>query len=232
MIRTLLMYSWAFVASLIEILPLLLLRKPYGKVTQKAMYYWTRPIFFFGGVKLNVTGLEYIDPNRSYVICSNHLHILDIPTLILASKLNIRFAAKKELFKVPLFGQLISIMGMIQIDRENRRSAVESLKQIAKMITENVVSVVLFPEGTRNKSAKGLLPFKKGAFVMAMNTETMMLPASINGSDKIFHGLIARPRTLNIHFHPPVDPNKYSVATRQQFMDDVYQTILSKIEDK
>lgn len=224
------MYMWAAIATLIGWPLMLIARKPYGSFCKKVMLWWTKPVYFFGGVKLNVVGRENIQSGENYIVCSNHLDILDIPTLILATELNIRFAAKKELFRIPIFGWLLSSMGMISVDRENRRKAVASIKKIEHLITTEPVSVVLFPEGTRNKTGGGLLPFKKGAFAMSSNTQRKILPVSLNDTSKIFTGMIARPRTLDVYIHPPIDPQDFSAETRSAFMEKTYEAILSKIE--
>ncbi len=205
---------------------------PYSKICQNIFYYWSLIALKLAGVKIDIHGLEHVDPNKGYVLCSNHLHIFDIPVLCVASKLNLRFAAKKELFKIPVFGQAITLIGMIKIDRGNSKEALKELKKVEEVIDKHKVAVGIFAEGTRNTSGRGLLEFKKGAFMMSMNTHQELLPVTVNGTNKILQGIRVKPRTVNIHFHAPVNPKQYPTEKRDQFMAEVRKTILSKLDDK
>lgn len=205
---------------------------PYSNACKRIFYTWSAIALKLAGVKIEITGKENIDPSRGYVLCSNHLHLFDIPVLCVASKLNIRFAAKKELFKVPIFGQTLSLIGMVKIDRGNTGKALKALQQAEAAIGEHKIALSIFAEGTRNRSGKGLLPFKKGAFMMALNTKQAMLPVTLNGTNKVLHGMSLKPRTVHVHFHKPIEPETYTLETRQQFMSDVREIIESKLEDK
>lgn len=232
MIRAIFAYTSAFFTTILPIPFLALIRKPYGNFARLTMVAWGKCVFFFTGTKFKVTGQENINLNESFIICSNHLHLLDIPALVLATGMNIRFAAKKELVKIPIFGTYMKGIGTIIIDRGDRRKAVASLREIEKTLSEHTVSIVMFPEGTRNKSGIGLLPFKKGAFMMALNTKRKILPITINDTEKIFEGFKAKPRTLNFHIHPAIDSSKYSTDNKDELMDTVFNTIHSKLEHK
>jgi 1-acyl-sn-glycerol-3-phosphate acyltransferase len=91
-----------------------------------------------------------------------------------------RWLAKAELFKIPIFGRAMRGVGYISIDRSNRKSAFESLKQAALTI-RNGTSVLIFPEGTRSRDGR-ILPFKKGGFVLAVDAGVPVVPIIIKGT--------------------------------------------------
>lgn len=199
----------------------------YGNFGKFQLMFWSKWIVKVAGLKFNVTGTENYDPNESYVVASNHRHLFDIPVLARATKLNLKFIAKKELFRIPVFGWILYLVGMVKVDRKNSTKALESLKKAQKIAEEHKISLTVFPEGTRSKK-DGLLPFKKGAFMTSINTEIPLLPISVEGTDKILQGFKCKPRTINVHIHPPVDPKEYGVAKRNDFMKDVKKIIESK----
>src|SRR6185295_13311851 len=80
---------------------------------------WCRLIVWSCGIRIDVEGLQRLEPNRSYVIISNHLSNFDIWCTIAALPLDIRFVAKKELLRIPFFGQALAVSDHIVIDRQN-----------------------------------------------------------------------------------------------------------------
>src|SRR5262245_8620327 len=130
--------------------------------------YWGRWILATAGVRLVCSGLENIDRSRTYIYLSNHQSNLDILAIVLTLPTSFRIVAKKYLFYIPIFGQCIWLMGMIPIDRAHHGRALQSLQRAAERIRQGT-SVLFFPEGTRSRDGR-LLPFKKGAFVIAVES--------------------------------------------------------------
>ena len=230
MLRLLIVYSVILIVTTIVFVMLLLFGlffNCYGWFGKSLLKFWSSSVLLFSGVKLNVTGLENYDQNESYIVASNHRHLYDIPVLAIATKLNLKFIAKKELFRIPVFGWVLSLVGMIKIDRSNSTKAVASLKKAQEIAEEHKISITVFPEGTRSKIGE-LLPFKKGTFMTSINTGIPLLPISIEGSDKVLVGFKCKPRTINVHVHKPIDPKKYDASKRTEFMIDVRKIIQSK----
>lgn len=171
-----------FPASLLVLALSLFDRK--GKLAYAISRFWTWAILKIGGIRLKVQGLEHLDSNRQYIFMANHQSNIDIPVLVQSlSKFQLRWVAKKELLSVPFFGWALWASRHIVVDRSSRSGAMASLRKAREKI-EGGISVVLFPEGTRSLDGQ-LLPFKRGGFILAIKTQTPIVPITINGSGAI-----------------------------------------------
>jgi len=131
------------------------------------------------GVRVNVRGLEHLD-GKPCVFVSNHRSHFDVAAILgFVPGIN-RFTAKKELFREPVLGLVMRTMGMIPVDRDHPEKAIERLKRLRS----DGHSLVFFPEGTRSR--EGVLgPFKKGAFVTAIELGLPVVPIACRSSDAI-----------------------------------------------
>jgi 1-acyl-sn-glycerol-3-phosphate acyltransferase len=133
------------------------------------------------GAKVEVRGLENIEPGTSYVFISNHRSYLDTATLFFFVGQKMGLVAKKELLKVPVLGQGMGYVNIIAIDRSNPERALASMER-AREVMQNGYSFGVFAEGTRAMPGE-LLPFKKGAFHLAMQTDAPIIPVAITETD-------------------------------------------------
>ena len=133
------------------------------------------------GARVKVTGLENLDPTVSYVFASNHRSYLDTATLFFYAGKKMGLVAKKELLKVPVFGQGMNFVNIIAIDRSNPERALRSMEKARKVMADGF-SFGLFVEGTRALPGE-LLPFKKGAFHLALQTKAPIVPVAIKNTD-------------------------------------------------
>src|SRR5215510_5716164 len=163
--------------------------------------WWLR----FSGVRVEVRGLELLDPKQPYVFASNHRSYLDTATLFVYLRRRIGILAKKELLKVPVLGVGMGFVNVMAIDRTNRESAIRTTEAAAKRI-QSGVSFGVFVEGTRAKPGE-LLPFKKGAFYMAKQADVPVVPVAIKNSDVLMgKGTSeARSGTIEMVFKKPVE---------------------------
>jgi 1-acyl-sn-glycerol-3-phosphate acyltransferase len=154
---------------------------PYGKHVYRISQFWTWAILRAGGVSLKVSGLEHLDPSRQYVFMVNHQSNIDIPALIQSfPRFQLRWLAKKELLWVPFFGWAMWAAKHVAVDRSDRANAGKSLKRASERIAAGI-SIVVFPEGTRSRDGR-LLPFKRGGFLLAVQSGAAIAPVTINGS--------------------------------------------------
>jgi 1-acyl-sn-glycerol-3-phosphate acyltransferase len=190
---------------------------------------WSRVNAFFTPMIVKTEGKQNIDPATSYVIVPNHQSYWDIFLLYGWLGIDIKWIMKKELRKIPGLGYASATVGHIFIDRSNTRKAMESLNQARKRL-KNGTSVVMFPEGTRSKSGQ-LLPFKRGAFKMAMDLELPMLPVTIIGTNKILpaKSINLLPGKVKMIVHPPIDINNYSESTIKDLLLHTREVIQSKL---
>ena len=150
---------------------------------------WIYPLAHWGadlwlrssGATVRISGLENIDPNRSYVFASNHRSYLDTATLFFHAGTKMGLVAKKELLKVPVLGQGMGFVNIVAIDRSNPERALASMKQAADVMRSGF-SFGVFVEGTRAAPGE-LLPFKKGAFHLALQTGAPIVPVAIRNTD-------------------------------------------------
>src|SRR5262245_49786262 len=154
-----------------------------GRIQHACARIWSRLILWTSGIRLKVKGLEHLRPNVPYVLCANHQSHMDTPILLSALPFQFRFTAKKELFRIPFLGWHLRRSGHVPIDRENPHAAVKSLREAAEYIRQGV-PVVIFPEG--GTSIDGVIrPFKRGGFMLAMQSLVEVVPVTIRGSRRV-----------------------------------------------
>jgi len=196
-----------------------------GELPHKIARMWSRSILAASRVKVTVKNLSWIDPGRSYIYMSNHQSAFDIPVLLAYLPVQFKWLAKAELFKIPVFGFAMRRAGYISIDRSNRRSAIKSLRTAAEMI-RNGVSVVIFPEGTRSRDGK-IRPFKKGGFVLAVDSGVPVVPVIIHGTREIMTKKTLRIKAgqVVLEIEKPIETADYNRKTKDQLLDKVGRVI-------
>jgi 1-acyl-sn-glycerol-3-phosphate acyltransferase len=174
---------------------------------------WLYPLALWGAetwlrlcrAKVKVTGTERLDPGRSYIFASNHRSYLDTAALFRYAGKRIGLVAKKELLKAPVLGQGMGFVNIIAIDRSNPDRALASMEK-ARQVMANGYSFGVFVEGTRAMPGE-LLPFKKGAFHLAMQTEAPIVPVAIRNTDWMMGKRtgIAFPGTIEMILLSPIE---------------------------
>jgi len=148
-------------------------------------------VFKLFGVKVKVEGALPEDSKVCFILC-NHQSFIDVP-VILFGLFPCAFLAKKSLFKIPYFGQLLSYTDSIPVLRGNPQENANLPNEIRRRLSQNF-PVMAFPEGTRSKNGE-LLPFKNGVFRIIKEADVPVLPVTIVGAWKVL------PRT-GISFYP------------------------------
>jgi 1-acyl-sn-glycerol-3-phosphate acyltransferase len=129
--------------------------------------------------RFRVAGTMPADPRRPYVVVSNHESFVDI-LLISHLPWEMKWLAKAEMFRIPILGWLLRLAGDVPIQRGFGPSAVEAIARCREVLADRV-SVMIFPEGTRSTTAD-LLPFKDGAFRLAIDAGVPILPLVVHGT--------------------------------------------------
>jgi 1-acyl-sn-glycerol-3-phosphate acyltransferase len=188
--------------------------------------FWSWMNLGLTGTTVEISGREKIRRHQSYVVMSNHQSLFDVWALIAYLPLQSRWVMKMELRSIPVFGLGCEKLGMIYVDRGDSEKAHESL-ETAKDKIKAGASVVFFPEGTRSPDGK-IQEFKKGGFVMALATDTPILPITINGSRFALPKdmpLLMSPGTIQVLIHDPIPVSGLSYEDRAELMRRVREVI-------
>jgi 1-acyl-sn-glycerol-3-phosphate acyltransferase len=158
----------------------------------------------------------------------NHQSNFDIPVLLGYLPVQFRWLAKAELFRIPIFGRAMRGAGYVRIDRFNQESAFESINEAAEKM-KNGVSVMIFPEGTRSKDGR-IRPFKKGGFVMAVDSGVPIVPVILKGTRPIMAkgNLRIHRGDVEMVIAKPIDTSGYSRETKEDLMNKVRSVICQK----
>ncbi len=157
------------------------------------------------------------------ILMTNHASLYDIPLTFVAIPGSIRMLTKKELFRVPIWGRAMRAGEFISIDRHNRDRALEDLAA-AREKMESGITLWIAPEGTRSKDGR-LGPFKKGGFMLALETGARIVPVGIRGADRVLppgtFGQLELGCTVEVHIGEPVDCRQWSLETRDEWMEEI-----------
>ncbi|MFL6214047.1 MAG: lysophospholipid acyltransferase family protein [Blastocatellia bacterium] len=183
------------------------------------------------GVKVEVSGRERLDPGQSYIFTPNHQSLIEVPLFVTYLGRNPAYLAKKEVFKYPIFGYGIGLMGVVPVDRSNSPSAVESAKAATELLRKGK-SYVVYPEGTRSPDGR-LLPFKKGAFMMAIEAGVPVVPVTVSGATRIMPKakIEVHPSTVRLTIHDPIPTTGYSRENVAELVTRARQQVLSALGD-
>jgi len=188
--------------------------------------WWAGRTVHAADVRVSVRGREHIDPDRTYLVMSNHQSSYDIFVLMDLFPGTLRMIAKAEMFRIPVFGQAMQAAEFVFIERGNRKAALESLA-LAKRRIDSGVNVWIAPEGTRSTDGR-LLPFKKGGFMLALDSGTPILPVTVHGTKDVLpakHWKVRSGQAVEVTFHPAVDPAEFGRERRDELVDRVFRTI-------
>ncbi|AOE49545.1 Phospholipid/glycerol acyltransferase [Kangiella sediminilitoris] len=168
-----------------------------------------------------------VEEGRRVIILANHSSAYDIPLIFAALPGSIRMISKKELFKVPLLSSAMKAAEILSVDRQNRQQAIKDLA-VAKEKMESGIRICMFPEGTRSKTGK-LIPLKKGAIRLAIDTNALIIPVAIQDIYKVLpnkkwlHMRLNQEVTLNIG--KAIDCRNFGVEQRNELRDLVYNSL-------
>jgi 1-acyl-sn-glycerol-3-phosphate acyltransferase len=169
---------------MIVLLPGIILPFVIGEKTSwiggKFLWLWSWIFSMLTFIRYDFYGLENFRKGQSYIYVSNHTSFLDIPGLWMIIPGEKKPLAKKELLKIPVFGWIAKSAAVI-VDRSSGESRKKSMDKLKKILSGGT-SILLFAEGTQNRSKEVLQPFKDGAFRIAIDTQQPILPMVVVGA--------------------------------------------------
>ena len=180
-------------------------------------------------IRRTIDGVENIDKNKAYVMVLNHNSGFDI---FAAYKipLNFRWVSKREVFRVPFMGPLLTIHGDIPIERGNASEAMAKMLRLGKLWLGRGVSVAIFPEGTRSKTGQ-INRFKAGAFNLAKEAEVEILPIVMPGTNEFFRKgwLVNWRNRVGIRVLPPVPVEQIRAMEVKELMQQTQKRMVEAL---
>lgn len=179
--------AFVFLFFMILFLPGFLIPPLFGPravvVTHFFIKCWSWTFSFLNVIPYDIRHHERIVKGRSYIFVSNHTSYMDIPALVVTIKGQFRALAKKELLSLPVFGWIARVM-CVTVDRSSNESRMRSIENLKKTLALGI-SVLIFPEGTQNRSKEPLQQFYDGAFRIAVETQEPVIPIVVIGAGRI-----------------------------------------------
>ena len=194
--------------------------------TGKLIKMWARWVIWSTGIQYEIDGLDNLNLDKQYIFMSNHESALDIVLGVAAIPSNLVFLAKKELFRVPVFGWAMEAAGMIKIDRQNPEIARKSVSEAVETLMHSSFSTLIYPEGTRSNGEE-LLPFKKGGFILAIRTQLPVVPITILGAGNVLpKGTLAIKKShIKMIIDNPIPTLEMDINDKDQLLQDCRKII-------
>ncbi len=193
------------------------------------IHLWARGVLKASGVTTRCEGLENL-PAGNFVLVVNHQSHFDTLVLFNHIRRHMRFVAKMELQKIPVFGPALKRAGNVFVDRSSSGKD-RAVLDAAIDAVRNRVSIVFFAEGTRSDDGV-LRPFKKGAAVFAIEAQVPMVPAAVAGTHEILpKGTLAiRPRPASLVIGKPIETAGLTLDARDQLTEQAHAEVARCLE--
>ncbi|MEE9208690.1 MAG: lysophospholipid acyltransferase family protein [Gemmatimonadota bacterium] len=183
---------------------------------------WSRSMLWAAGARIEVYGLGHVLRDRPQVFMSNHESNLDTFVLLVSLPASIRFVAKKELSRIPVLAQAMKAAGHVFVDRGDREAAMMSMREAGRRMEAHNLSLGLYPEGTRSRTGS-LGDFRRGTFVLAIETQEPIIPVAILGSRDILAAGSPRIRSgkVSLRVGPQIQTAGLTAADRETLLREV-----------
>ena len=193
-----------------------------GRLQSLCARLWAKLVLGISRVRLKVSGSTAFHSDAPYVFFVNHQSHMDIPIVIAALPVSFRFAAKKELFRIPFLGWHLRRSGHIPVDRRNPHAALKAFRSANEKL-QNGTSMVFFPEGATSLDG-GIKAFKGGGFILAERSEAEVVPVTIRGSRAILP-----PRTYHVRGGPVEVTIGDPIPSKGASLDELTARVRSEI---
>lgn len=201
-----------------------------SKFWQWHFYVIAEFLCLYGGVKIHVSGAEYLPEKQKYLMVSNHRSYFDPIVKVVAFKdRKLVYVSKPGNFKIPIGGKVMHKCGCMALDRENNREALKTIKRATKYITDDVSSVVIYPEGTRSEN-KELLPFHAGSFKIAQKAGVPVVVVATRGTDDVKRNFPFRHTDVYIDILGTIDNGFVKSHSTREIAELAQSMIQSKLD--
>ena len=185
------------------------------------------------GLKVDITGLDGLDRIKSYVFMPNHLSFLDGPLMFTVIPRDVRVILKKEIFRIPVIGWAMKVAEFIPVDRKGIRSGKKSVERATSLMCKKGYDFLIFPEGTRSLDGT-LNAFKRGGFFLAVNSQTDIVPVTIQGTYELMPKgqFSVRRGKIKVIFHPAIPVQDSTTDNLSVLMEKVRTAIASGLNSR
>jgi 1-acyl-sn-glycerol-3-phosphate acyltransferase len=201
-----------------------------GRSTHLLSRLWAWLILKTCGIRVVIHGLEKLRPDEPKIYMSNHRSYIDVWSIVAYFPVDMKFVAKKELTRIPVFGQALYMLGHIIIDREDRGQSFASLDRAAQKVREGR-NVLIFPEGTRAPAGR-LGEFKKGGFVLAIKAGVPIVPVSVSGSSSLLpkDSYDVRSGQVEIFIGDQIPTSGFTIEKKEPLIERVRAEIVKNLD--
>ncbi len=220
---------WAALIFIVTIIPTGLVMWVIGLIDEpkrtfvfrKVAKVWISIYLFLIGCSLKLKGLQNFKKGENYIVICNHNSFMDVLVTTPFIPGPNKTIAKISLSKIPLFG-LIYKRGSVLVDRNDKNSRTNSFVQMKNVLAAGM-HMAIYPEGTRNKTEKPLKEFHSGAFRLAVETQTPIMPAIIFNTKKampVNKSFFFWPTKMEVHFLPAMQvstSDEYEILKEKNF---------------
>lgn len=188
---------------------------------------WARRLLEVTGLPVEVRGLDRLPPGAC-VYAANHASFVDIWVMVARLPGSVRFVAKRELYRIPIFGWALRATRQIPMDRRDREAAARSYQSAADVVRAGR-SVIVFVEGTRSRDGR-LSEFKKGGFVLAIQAGVPLVPVYLRGTHAAMPrgGLWLRRRPVALVVGEPISTTGLTYDDRGALLARVREWFLAQ----
>lgn len=192
----------------------------------RVYYLWSAGILTAAGVRLSVEGGEGISDRHAYFFVGNHQSAMDIPVMAVVTRGHSRFMAKKSLFHIPMVGWCMWLHGFVPIDRGSPRRAKRSIEAMLARLRRRSVSMVVFPEGTRN-AEDSVGDFKRGAINVCQQSGMPLVAFAVRGSRDVHAARVfrIRPGPVRVALGKPVTAEEAGGQSSTELCEVVHREV-------
>lgn len=197
-----------------------------GRASHRIAQWWAQMLLRICRVQVQVAGLERIAPEGSYVFVANHQSYMDVPVVLANISTQFRFMANKYLFKIPFLGHHLKRAGHLPVDHSNPRESLRMMSEAARVIREQGISILIFPEGARSYGELG--EFKEGAAYVAIRAGVPVVPIRLEGLERILPrgSMFLKGGSVKMIVGEPISTVDYSLQERAALSRKMREAII------
>ena len=198
-----------------------------GNRPHRCLTYWAKSNLAMAGLRVQVEGVERLDPQAAYIFMPNHASFLDILLAFACIPHNFRIVTKEEMFFIPVMGWALKRSRQLPMDRTHPRRGLARLRQASALLKEGI-SIVVFPEGTRTANGE-IGDFKATLFILPIRAAIPVVPLRVAGTFEALKrgSILLNPVPLKLTFYDPIPPGSYNDRDRWIYAKKVREVLLS-----